>query len=318
MPDFALPPAAAGCGGEIGLPDGATQIPVTVSTVGTQVAVSLNVCLDGRGPFPFVLDTGASESTISAQLADSLRLPAAGPLEEYEGVGCTGSEQPRRVSAWSAAGLPLDGQVLSSATLPGMGGPGQPDGLLGSDVLSRFGAVRLNFAQSSMVFPGPEGPPASQPSVVQGPTSVPTPASLLGGLSTTAGSVVPLRVEIGPGITEILAFVRFGGHPRNLFGIDTGSSQSVVSPSVADRYQLAATNLAERQTTVCSTITVPVRRSGPWSVGAAALTPGPVVSVDLGPVLEAGFVGLVGADQLAHFGAVVFDYAGGRMILGGQ
>ena len=54
--NFALPPASAGCGGATALGGGAERIPITVSTVAGQVAELVNVCIEGRGPYPFVLD----------------------------------------------------------------------------------------------------------------------------------------------------------------------------------------------------------------------------------------------------------------------
>jgi hypothetical protein len=46
---------------------GAERIPITVSTVAGQVAELVNVCIGGKGPYPFVVDTGAGESFIDGQ-----------------------------------------------------------------------------------------------------------------------------------------------------------------------------------------------------------------------------------------------------------
>ncbi len=158
---FALPPAAAGCAGATALPGGAEKVPLTVSTVAGQVAESVNVCIDGRGPFPFVLDSGAGQSTIDAALARRLHLATAGPAGQFAGVGCTGTAQPVAVRSWSLDGITLAPQQLTAATLPQMGGKGEPSGLLGSDVLARYGAVRVDFAAGALVLPRSEGPPLS-------------------------------------------------------------------------------------------------------------------------------------------------------------
>ena len=56
--------------------------------------------------------------------------------------------------------------------------PGQPVGLLGSDVLSRFGAVRIDFAAQTLTFGGPQGPVLSNSDEeVRGPTGPPPPRS---------------------------------------------------------------------------------------------------------------------------------------------
>ena len=61
-------------------------------------------------------------------------------------MGCTGTAQPVAVASWSVEGVALAPQQLTAATLPEIGGRGEPVGLLGSDVLGRFGAVRIDFA----------------------------------------------------------------------------------------------------------------------------------------------------------------------------
>ena len=98
---FALPPASLGCQGAVALPGGVTRLPMTVSTVAGQVAESVNVCIEGQGPYPFVLDSGAGESTIDGDLAKRLHLPEAGPASLFAGVGCTGTAQPVSVDSWN-------------------------------------------------------------------------------------------------------------------------------------------------------------------------------------------------------------------------
>ncbi len=157
-PTFALPSKADGCGRDPALPPAASIVPVKVSQVAGQVAESVNLCFGTRGPFPFILDTGDGASTIDAGLAQRLHVAKAGPAEGFEGVGCTGTAKPVTVTSWSVAGLPLNGQVLTAATIPGLGGPNEPDGLLGSDVLSTFGAVRLDFRAGTLTLGGAHRP----------------------------------------------------------------------------------------------------------------------------------------------------------------
>ena len=79
------------------------------------------------------------------------------------------------MGAWSLDGVPLAAQQITAATLPQMGGKGEPDGLLGSDVLSRFGGIRVDFGAGALVLPGPEGAPLAQSSQFTGPRgAVPT------------------------------------------------------------------------------------------------------------------------------------------------
>ena len=150
--NFALPPTTAGCGGATALAGGANRIPITVSTVAGQVAEMVNVCIDGRGPYPFVIDSGAGESIIDARLAARLHLAHDGSATEFDGVGCTGTAQPVEGSVMVGGGRSAGCPELTAATLPDFGGAGHPVGLLGSDVLSRFGAVRIDFTAQTLTF----------------------------------------------------------------------------------------------------------------------------------------------------------------------
>jgi hypothetical protein len=110
--------------------------------------------------------------------------------------------------------------------------------------------------------------------------------------------------------------VRFDGGRRRDFVVDTGSSQTVVSSGVARAQSLASTDLAQRQSTVCSVITVPLVHSGPWSVPGLTLHPQLIGSTSFGTISLSGTLGLLGSDQLRRYGWVVLDYAGGQMVLG--
>ena len=98
----------------------------------------VQVTIGGRGPFPFVLDTGAQGSVIAKALADSLRLPVAGEANLGSPLG--GKPIPAKIvrverltlgnrleAAFScvAADLPLAGPqphwgVLSANQFPGL------------------------------------------------------------------------------------------------------------------------------------------------------------------------------------------------------
>ena len=309
---FSLPPPTSGCSGATPVAGGGERVPLTVSVVAGQVAEAVNVCIGGQGPYPFVLDSGAGQSTIDAGLAHRLHLAPAGEPTEFAGVGCTGTARPVSVDTWSLDGVTLHAQQLTAATLPQMGGKGEPDGLLGSDVLSRFGAVRIDFAAGALVLPGPEGSPLAQSSPFSGPEG-PPPAALLEG---ERGTTVPLTVTPLQGDVSLNVAVRFSSGPRRDFVVDTGSSQSVVSSSVARAQSLGSTDLAQRQSTVCSVITAPLVRSGPWSVPGLALHPQLIGSTNFGSISLSGTQGLLGSDQLRRYGWVILDYVGGQLVLG--
>jgi hypothetical protein len=127
---------------------------------------------------------------------------------------------------------------------------------------------------------------------------------------------VPLTVVLTPGNVSLNVALRFGGAKAIDFAVDTGSSQSVVGSAVARARRLAPSNLAQRQATVCSTITVPLVHTGRWSIPGVTLHPQLIGSAKFGPISAGGTQGLLGSDQLIRYGWVVFDYRGGRLVLG--
>lgn len=88
------------------------------------------VRVDERGPFQFVVDTGANRSVISDVLAERLGLPAGGPVELH-GIAGASTVETARVREFEVAGLVtrnLQMPVLSRQRLGA-------DGLLGLDGL---------------------------------------------------------------------------------------------------------------------------------------------------------------------------------------
>ena len=126
---------------------------------------------------------------------------------------------------------------------------------------------------------------------------------------------MPLSVDVGQGDVFLGVSVRFGTGPRRSFVVDTGTSQTVVSRVVSRAAALAGTDLAQRQATVCSVVTVPLVHSGPWSLPGLTLSPQLVGATAFG-TLGTGTQGLLGSDVLKRFGWVVLDYRGAQMVLG--
>jgi len=275
------------------------------------VAAIANVCINGRGPFPFLIDTGAQGSVVAARVATRLGLPKIGPPVLIGGAGCTARAHVSRVASWNVAGLALQPQFVTYLKIPLFGGHGEPAGLLGSDVWSRFGAMRLDFARGSITVPGPERPGPVGTTTIARPTSAPVPAALL---RARPAAIAPMTVTSQPGSTAITVTVRLGTDPSLRFTPDTGASQSAVDPAIARQAGLASANARVRQGTVCTVAVLPEVRTGPWAVAGHRLRP-QVVGVT-GLLRTAGVAGLLGSDQMSRFGSVIFDYAGGRLVLG--
>jgi len=91
--------------------------------------MTASVRVNGRGPYPFVVDTGANQSVLSSELAAQIGL-TTGPMEPLHGVAGV------QMTATTMADLTIGGRVQQNATLsllPGaaIGGAG----LLGLDRL---------------------------------------------------------------------------------------------------------------------------------------------------------------------------------------
>jgi predicted aspartyl protease len=134
------------------------------------VLVYVNVYVEGQGPYPFVLDTGASRSVIDPGIAEELGLPESDQTGVITGV--TGQAQVRmvRVENWSIGEVDVPPSTLVSLELPQIAGPSilggllgndmdRVKGLLGSDALSQFGVIQIDYEQSVLILrPGGNEP----------------------------------------------------------------------------------------------------------------------------------------------------------------
>ncbi len=203
-------------------------------------------------------------------------------------------------------GVELNSQVVLSQPIGGLGGAGEPVGLLGGDVLSRFGAVRFDFAASQLVFAGPEGPKPRNTSEFQGPTKSKVPKALITG----SPRVVSLAVAIGPDFATAVS-VTFG-KVTGTFLVDTGASVSGVTPSFAKSAKLKSTGERASVVSAAGTTTVALLASGRWSVGHVALASHSIASL----TLPGGIDGVFGADELSRFNYVVLAFRSGELLIG--
>lgn len=151
-----------------GTPKGEQTVPlVVVATRGAQKRTTfalIPVYIDGQGPFPFALDTGASRSLIAAALARRLHLPDRGSAGELYGIVGGASAENVMVSDWRAGSVKLPSEIVatlgsasgSAVPPPAQGKRGQgPLGLLGSDVLSRYGKIAVDYDKSFLILDPP-------------------------------------------------------------------------------------------------------------------------------------------------------------------
>jgi predicted aspartyl protease len=134
----------------VGRAHAASTVPLVVlkGKDGERLAVA-RVIIHGRA-FPFIIDTGAAKTLVDTALARKLHLKTVGRPIKVTGVGCSETARKVRLSGWSIGGQPLPRVIATSSTIFGASGRGY--GLLGSDVLSRFGAIGIDYAHGELTL----------------------------------------------------------------------------------------------------------------------------------------------------------------------
>lgn len=112
-------------------------------------AAIVRVVIHGR-TFPFLLDTGATKTLVDGALARTLHLRTIGRPTVVGGVGCNTSSRKVRLARWSVGGQTLPNITAVSTNIPFAGS--RAIGLLGSDVLSRFGSFTLDYAHAELIL----------------------------------------------------------------------------------------------------------------------------------------------------------------------
>ncbi len=124
--------------------------------LGEDGTIVVPVFIDGKGPLPFLLDTGASASAVSERLARELALP---PVARSSVVSLVGSHSRvvvrlGRVSLGDAQALDLLASVIPAARLDVAGAAVQ--GILGQDFLSGFNYT-LDYRRRRIHWSAPGG-----------------------------------------------------------------------------------------------------------------------------------------------------------------
>lgn len=150
---LAMPLAACGrlAGGQRG-EEATVRLRVVEGPAGAVLAL-VPVSIAGEGPFAFALDTGASQSVIDADIKTRLNLPEIGRTREVTGIIGTGEAVLVRVEEWQAGNveLPAVRAIALDLPEPPEGGEGLA-GLLGSDVLSSFGAITVDYEAEVLIL----------------------------------------------------------------------------------------------------------------------------------------------------------------------
>ncbi len=205
----------------------AASVPVSVTSSASGEVVRVGMCIGTRGPYPFVVGTGVSTSVIDTSLASALHLKAAGSAK-LGGSGCTVKARLVKVPAMRIKGISLAAQPMAAVRLKSWNGQ-SAYGVIGSDILGRFGAVRIDFARGLLSVPGGEGPaPVGHEFRLGTPTSAPPPALV----KATPRAVVPMTVVVSPASIAPFTNVSFGSLGPYAFVVDTSSPTTTVASSL--------------------------------------------------------------------------------------
>jgi predicted aspartyl protease len=265
---------------------------IRIQTTETQPFILLPTYVNGKGPFDFVLDTGAAMSILTKELADIIRVEGT---EVKEALGAAGQkiEMPLgRVDSISIGEAKAeDVQVGITKELPKCVGA---HGALGYNFLKGFVLI-IDYESNLLTLTSPRDE-TSQARSMQ--------------------TDVPLRLA-KPDRPILLVDVLINAQETYPFILDTGASQTIVSPELAQRMGIGGTT-ADSIIGVGGAIQSLIGILTSLSIGEATLSNVPVIVADifssLSQAVGTKFDGVLGFNFLSNF-KIEIDYPNERLRL---
>jgi hypothetical protein len=186
------------------------------------------------------------------------------------------------------------------------------DGVLGSDVLGRFGAIKLDLLKDTLTVPGAEGAAPSRHVLILGKSGSTPPSSLLPGKPVV---VVPLTVVQSPGTIAAFTKVMVANGGPYAFVVDTGSPTSTIDSTVAATQHLTQKGTGTAPGGIGCTGDVPVVMSTPVTLGTTSKALSSLRSLPIKGPQRTGIQGALGVDFLGTYGTIVVDYNGADLAL---
>jgi hypothetical protein len=140
--------ARAGSRGSVAARD--LTVELSIVKRGKNVIALVPVTVDGHGPYTFALDTGASRSLVDSAVAKKLQVPRKGTAGKVAGVGAITKATLVKVRSWSAGDVKLPPTTIVSTNLPFGNASSGIQGLLGSDMLSAFDVVTIDYGKGQL------------------------------------------------------------------------------------------------------------------------------------------------------------------------
>jgi predicted aspartyl protease len=125
-------------------------VPLRVVSGTYGVFAFARVFIGGKGPFTFTVDTGASHSIVDYDLVRRLGLRTIGEPLTVTGITCRGQAARLPMRNWRVGRVRLPAAEIQTIDMPDPGGG--VDGLLGSDILSTFGTISVDYGKERLVL----------------------------------------------------------------------------------------------------------------------------------------------------------------------
>jgi predicted aspartyl protease len=125
-------------------------VKLSVLKRGKNVIALVPVTINGRGPFTFALDTGASRSLVDSAVARKLQVPKKGSAGKVAGVGSITKASLVKVTHWRVGDVALPATTIVSSNIPFGNASTGIQGLLGSDMLSRFDVITIDYGKGEL------------------------------------------------------------------------------------------------------------------------------------------------------------------------
>jgi predicted aspartyl protease len=126
------------------------EVDLRVDSGSWGVVAFADVFIDGQGPFTFSVDTGASNSVVDWDLVKKLRIKTIGKPLQVTGITCRGQAARIEMSDWRVGEVALPAGEIQAIDMPDA--VGAVEGLLGSDVLSTFGSITVDYEAERLLL----------------------------------------------------------------------------------------------------------------------------------------------------------------------
>ncbi|HYR23077.1 MAG TPA: retroviral-like aspartic protease family protein [Chthoniobacterales bacterium] len=260
-----------------------------------QPLILLPVHVNDRGPFDFILDTGAGTSLLSSELAKQLETKVIGS-REGQSAGGKVSVSLAKVGSISVGETKLHDVDVGIVDLAQIGKTigAKIDGDLGYNFLKHF-RVTIDYRDCEIRFDGPKW---------------------VENFGRSAKTEVPIRLA-SPAKPLLLVDVHANGRGPFQFAIDTGTSTTAIAPELAKQLGVESSPVG-----ASTTGGVPVDFSAGslqlFQLGGAKIDNMAVVVADffemLNTAIGAKLDGIVGYNFLRNY-KVVIDYPGETLTL---